>query len=408
MTASRRVAVVGMGTKSPAGLSVGAAVETLRDGRGFAKRVGILVDAQSSVQIACVVEEYDLTPYLSTPFHRRNNRAALLALSAATDAYRDSGLLGEEEERRTAVFVGTASGGLSIVDELTSAALEGRRALSPFTTTKIMANSAAALISVRLGIRGSADTFVTACASGSTALGEAYRRIRDGYADVALAGGVDAPVTPIIVEGFARTGALSLGREDVASTSRPFSIDRDGFVLGEGATFVVLEEWESARARGVRIVGEVLGYAANSDAFHVVKPLADGSMAGKCMSEAIADARLTTADIGHINAHGTGTILNDDAERCAIARIFGRRIPVVAHKGVTGHMLGGSGAFEAALGIACTRNGFLPPIANLTPHQDELVDLVDAERPVRAESVFLSNSFGFGGHNTVLVLRSVA
>jgi len=263
---------------------------------------------------------------------------------------------------------------------------------------------------MRHGWKGPNFCVTTACAAGTHAIGEATRLIHEGAADVVMAGGAEAAITPIAIASFARMGALSTRSDDPARASRPFDPDRDGFVMGEGAAFLVLERWDRAEARGARIYGEILGYGRNSDAHHITAPSPDGSGAVACMELALEDAGLAPAAIGHVNAHGTSTPLNDAAEAEAILKAFaGSPPPVTSTKGVTGHCIGAAGAVEAVAAILASSAGLVPPTANHDRTDPAVtVDIVaGAPRAVNVSGPVLSNSFGFGGHNATLVLSGL-
>ncbi|MFJ3645795.1 beta-ketoacyl-[acyl-carrier-protein] synthase family protein [Streptomyces murinus] len=401
-----RVAVTGVGVKSPAGNTPEEAFQTFLAAKSTAATVDRLVAEAVPVRFACLVPPFEPEAYLTRREARQIDRVTLLALCAAADAVTDARLPGDLPPDRTGVQLGTGIGGLPSMEATALDHGGFPMGMPVHTVPRTMTNSPACRIAMRFGFRGSCTTYATACASGTTALGEAARKIRHGELDVALAGGADAPVTTVIMSGFARMRAVSLRNEEPRLASRPFAADRDGFVVGEGAALLVLERWDLAVARGARIHGEITGYADNCDAFHIVAPHKDGSVAAACMRSALADARLAPSDVGHVNAHGTSTLLNDRAEAAAIDRCFaGQSPPVTALKGVTGHLIGGSGALEAALALRCASGGLVPAIANTrTSSEADLVDLVTgAPRTVRSAPV-LSNSFGFGGQNACLVL----
>ncbi|MER8184401.1 beta-ketoacyl-[acyl-carrier-protein] synthase family protein [Kitasatospora sp. NPDC094015] len=401
-----RVAVTGIGVKSPAGTDLEAAWTTVLKGRPTAATVGRLPEAGLPVHFACLVPEFDLDAYLTHRESRQIDRSTRLLLCAAADAVEDAALPPGTAPDRAGVQIGTGIGGLPSMEEVTLSHADRPRDMPVHTVPRTMANSPATRLAMRYGFRGPCTTYSSACASGTTAVGEAARKIRYGDLDLALAGGTDSAVTTVVMGAFARMRAMSVRNEDPAAASRPFDTDRDGFVMAEGAAVLVLERWDLARARGARIYGEVAGYAENCDAAHVVAPVEDGSVAGRCMRQALADAGLSPADIGHINAHGTSTVLNDRAEARAIDRCFhGQSPPVTAVKGVTGHLIGGSGALEAALALLCAARGSVPAIANLaTSPEADLVDLVIGAPRAIAPAPVLSNSFGFGGQNACLVL----
>lgn len=399
-----RVAVTGLGAKTPAGLTVTEAFAHVLSGKSTARRVDALVG--TAVPFACTVPGFDTTPYFSARHGNGLDRVSRLGLCAAVDAHRDSGLPVDGAGDRWGVFVGTGgSGPVAGTDTAVTAELQGRRGVTAYTVPMLMPSAAAARIAIRFGVRGPAHTYVTACASGATALGEALCAIRAGNLDVALAGGVDSAVAPMTMTAFDRVGALSRRVDDPAGASRPFDADRDGFVMAEGAAFLVLERWEHASARGARIYAELAGYGANSDAYHVVAPAPDGAAAAACMAMAVRDAGIERSDIGHINAHGTSTVRNDAAEAAAVVRCFGPHPPpVTATKGVVGHMIGAAGAFEAVVSVLSIRDGLVPPVANHVSQSDPpIIDVVAGQPRELRPAPVLSNSFGFGGHNTALV-----
>ncbi|WP_441248379.1 beta-ketoacyl-[acyl-carrier-protein] synthase family protein [Kitasatospora sp. McL0602] len=400
-----RVAVTGIGVKSPAGNSLETAYESLLKARSTAVVVDHLVEHDLPVQFACLVPPFDVDAYVTRREARQVDRATVLLLCAAADAVAEAALPTIAPDR-IGVQIGTGIGGLPSMEAVTISHAARPRDMPVHTVPRTMANSAASRLALRYGFQGSCTTYSAACASGTTAIGEAARRIRYGELDAAVAGGVDSSVTTVIVGAFARMRAMSVRNAEPELASRPFDADRDGFVMGEGAAVLVLERLDAARARGARIYGEVAGYADNCDAFHIVAPHEDGEIAARCMRRAVADAGLTPADIGHVNAHGTSTVLNDRAEARAIDRCFaGHPPPVTAVKGVTGHLIGGSGALEAALALLCAARGVVPPIANLTSSPEGgLVDLVAGTPRTVPLAPVLSNSFGFGGQNACLVL----
>jgi 3-oxoacyl-[acyl-carrier-protein] synthase II len=332
---------------------------------------------------------------------RRLDRLHHMAIWAADDALAQAGP-GPAPDR-CAVVVGLGYGAAEFLEAQTNAFnARGLKAVSPLTIPVVMPNSVAAHLSLRYGYRGPSFTHASACAAGAVAIGEALWLLRTGRVDRVLAGGVDAMLTAGVAGFFSRMEAMSTRYDEPTAASRPFDVDRDGLVLGEGAGFVVLER----SAAGVEApLGTILGYATNSDAFHIVAPREDGSGAADCMRAALADAGLEASDIGHINAHGTSTKRNDHAEALAIRSVFGDRpVPVTSNKGVIGHLLGGAGAVEAIATLLSTRHGVVPPIANLT-NPDPDCPLLLADRPMAPSApVGLTNSFAFGGHNASLIV----
>ena len=407
----RRVVVTGMGVKSPAGNDIDTFWATLAAGARTAAGPVERVDASGwPVAFACEVKDFDPEAYFEAKEVRRTDRVALLGFAAAADAIAQAGALGVDPAR-IGVVAGTGVGGLETQEREEIVVYEkGPSRVSPFLVPMMMPNATAATISMGYGYRGPNVCVATACAAGTNAIGEAAHIIRYGHADAMIAGGSEAAITPVAMAAFARMGALSTRRDDPSTASRPFDASRDGFVMGEGAGFLVLETYDNAVARGATILGEILGYGRNADAHHITAPSPDGAGAINCMELAIADAGLTPAAIGHVNAHGTSTPLNDAAEAAAIYKVFnGSPPPVVSTKGVTGHLIGAAGAVEAIAALLAIRNELVPPTANHAERGEGIeVDVVHGSaRPVAATAA-LSNSFGFGGHNASLVLGPAA
>jgi 3-oxoacyl-[acyl-carrier-protein] synthase II len=360
------------------------------------------------VRFACQVKDFDGADYLGPKEVRRVDRNAQLGFAAAIDAVRDCGDTGADPAR-CAVVAGVGIGGLATLEDQEKVLIErGPSRVTPFLVPMMMPNATPAIVAMELGWTGPNICIATACAAGTHAVGEGARLIRDGTADVVLAGGAEAVVVPIAIAAFARMGALSGRHDDPASASRPFDADRDGFVIGEGAAFLVLERFDRAQARGAHIYGEVLGYGRNADAYHITAPSPGGSGATACMQLALDDAGLVPSAIGHVNAHGTSTPLNDASEAEAIIKVFdGSPPPVTSTKGVTGHLIAAAGAVEAVASILALRDGLAPPTANHERTDPEIaLDVISGSpRPLRGP--VLSNSFGFGGHNATLVVGPV-
>ena len=403
-----RIAVTGMGIKCPAGTDVDTVWSTMRAGKSMAAPIDLFDASLLDVRFACQVPDFDPVDYFGPKEVRRQDRVTHLGFAAAADAIESAGEFMTDPER-VAVVAATGVGGLTTLEENCHVFYErGPSRVSPFFVPMMMPNATAGVISMRYGFTGPAFCVSTACAAGTNAIGEGVRLLRDGSSDVVIAGGTEA-FTAVTVAAFARMGALSKRNDDPTAASRPFDIDRDGFVIAEGAAFLVLESMERALARGATIHGEIAGYGRNSDAYHITAPSPGGAGAARCMQLAMDDAGLGPEDIGHVNAHGTSTPLNDAAEAEALHKVFGDTPPpVTAPKGVLGHMIGGAGASEAVISLLILRDGVLPPTANLTTIGDDIgLDVVHgAERPVDARPA-ISNSFGFGGHNASLVLRRV-
>ncbi|MDQ1504449.1 MAG: 3-oxoacyl-[acyl-carrier-protein] synthase, partial [Actinomycetota bacterium] len=317
-----RVAVIGLGVKSPAGNDVATFWETLLAGRSMAANITSFDTTDLSVRFACQVKDFDGADYLGPKEVRRVDRNAQLGFAAAIDAVRDCGDTGADPAR-CAVVAGVGIGGLATLEDQEKVLIErGPSRVTPFLVPMMMPNATPAIVAMELGWTGPNICIATACAAGTHAVGEGARLIRDGTADVVLAGGAEAVVVPIAIAAFARMGALSGRHDDPASASRPFDADRDGFVIGEGAAFLVLERFDRAQARGAHIYGEVLGYGRNADAYHITAPSPGGSGATACMQLALDDAGLVPSAIGHVNAHGTSTPLNDASEAEAIIKVF--------------------------------------------------------------------------------------
>lgn len=401
-----RIAITGGGVKSPAGNDVPSLWDGVLAARARAAPVGSFDVSDLAVRFACEVPAFDTEAYVRAKDARRLDRTTLLGLASGLDAARAAGDVGADPAR-CAVVAGTGIGGLQTLVEQQRVYMErGPARVSPFFVPMMMPNAAAAHLSMALGWTGPSLTVATACAAGANAVGEAARMIRSGGADVALAGGTEASLTPVSIAAFWRMGALSTNNDDPEHASRPFDVDRDGFVMGEGAGFVVLERWDRATARGADILGELLGYGANADAHHVTAPLPDGAGAAACMQEALDDAGVAPADIRHVNAHGTSTPLNDAAEAEAIGKVFGEGgPPVTSVKGVTGHLIGAAGAVEMLTALLSSREGVVPPTANHERTDPAIpVDVVAGEPREIEPGPALSNSFGFGGHNACLVV----
>jgi 3-oxoacyl-[acyl-carrier-protein] synthase II len=386
------IAITGRGVVSSIGEGADAFVDALLE-----RRSGI-VDGMAP----CT--EFDPEAAMSAKVARRSDRYTQLAFAAAMQAAEEAGLPGDVDLERLAILVGTGVGGLKTLEDECRAFVDGgERAVSPHFVPMMMPNAAAGAIAMELGAHGPGFSVSSACATGSHAIGEAKRMLERGEADVVVAGGTEAAITPLCVAAFKRMGALS--REGV---SRPFDARRDGFVMGEGSGVLVMERAEHARARGARILGYVAGYGASNDAFHMTQPDAEGRGAEKAMRAALADAGVTPEQVGYINAHGTSTPFNDRIETRAIHAVFnGGHPPVSSTKSAIGHLLGGAGAVEAVAALGALQRGLLPPTLNFEePDPDCDLDYIpDGPREAPGLQVALSNSFGFGGQNACLAFR---
>jgi 3-oxoacyl-[acyl-carrier-protein] synthase II len=408
--ARHRVAVTGLGVKTPAGCDIETFWSTLCEGRSTAAPIRRIDVSELPIGFGCEIADFDPEPYLGYKEARRTDRVAQVGFAAAADALASAGDPASDPAR-CGVVVGTGVGGLITQEEQERELFSrGASRVSPFLVPMMMANATAALVAMKLGWTGPNFCVATACTAGAHAVGEAARLIREGSADTVLAGGTEACLTPIALASFARMGALSGRTDDPGRASRPFDPDRDGFVIGEGAGFLVLERLDKAQARGADIWGELVGYGRNADAYHVTAPSPGGVGAAACMELALADAGLQPSDVAHVNAHGTSTPLNDAAEAEALVKVFGEDgPPVTSIKGAVGHLIGAAGAVEAVTTVLSLRHGLVPPTANHDRTDPELaIDVVAGEpRQVPAGPV-VSNSFGFGGHNATLVLAPPA
>lgn len=400
-----RVAVTGLGIKSPAGCNLDQFWSSLLAGNSSAAPIASFDASDLSVRFACEVRDLDPTDYFNPKEVRRVDRTVHLGVSAAMDAFADAGSP-QIDPARGAIMVGNGIGGLLTLVEQHQILLEkGPSRVSPFLIPMMMPNATAGHAAMQFGWTGPNECISTACAAGTHAVGEGVRLIRDGTSDMVLAGGVESTITPLAISAFARMGALS-GRNDAPQeASRPFDADRDGFVIGEGSGFLVLERWDHAEARGARIYAEIVGYGRNADAYHITAPAPGGAGAVVCMQLALEDAGIEPAAIAHINAHGTSTPLNDLNEAEAICKVFGDTPPpVTSIKGVTGHLIAAAGAAEAVTTCLALTNGLVPPTANHgTTDPDIHLDIVSGS-PRSSSGPALSNSFGFGGHNAAVVL----
>ena len=405
----RRVVVTGMGVKSPAGQTVEDMWSGLLAATSAAAPVTLFDAVDHSVDFACEVTGFDAVAYVGPKEVRRTDRTALLGLAAAADAIAaaTSAAPFGVDPVRCGVVAGSGIGGIrTLEDQVISYAEKGPGRVGPFLVPMMMANATAALVGIHNGFTGPNTAVATACATGAHAIGDGARLIRDGMADVVVCGGTESCITPVTMAAFARMGALSKN-PDHAAASRPFDDDRDGFVMGEGAAFLVLEPYEQAVARGAEILGEVAGYGMTCDAHHITAPVEDGSGAVAAIEIALADAGLAPSAIGHVNAHGTSTPHNDSAEAAAIAKVFGAgSLPITSVKGVTGHLIGAAGAVEAVATLLSVDRGIVPPTAN-HHHTDLPVDVVAGEPRTIERTPAVSTSFAFGGHNVALVLAPV-
>jgi len=408
---TRRVVVTGVGLVSPLGIGTRETWDGLMAGRSGAGHVTRFDASDFSSRIACEVKGFDPLDYADRRDARKMDTFIQYALAASLFAAEDAGLESPlEHPDRVGVIISSGIGGFETIEREHRKLLEkGPRRISPFFVPAMVVNLAAGWVSIRLGARGPNSAMATACSAGAHAVGEAFRLVRYGHADVMVAGGAEATITPMCIGGFASMKALSTRNDEPERASRPFDRDRDGFVVGEGAGILILEEREQALARGAPLYAEVLGYGMSGDAFHITAPAADGGGAVRVMQAALAEAGASPEDVDAVNAHGTSTPLNDRIETAAIRRVFGGhadRLAVSSTKSMTGHLLGGAGGLEAGISCLTLRHQVLPPTINYeTPDPDcDLDNVPNTARPATVRSV-LSNSFGFGGTNVSLLFR---
>lgn len=414
MSAQRRVVITGVGSLNPLGDSMAASWPRLVAGESGIGPITQFdpVEAGLETRIAGEIKGFDPADHMDARAARRMDRFAQLAVAAALEAVAAARLaVGDQNRDSIGVFFATGVGGLTTIVEQEQARLnKGPKRVSPFTVPALMANAAAAQIGLTLGVRGPGLATASACASSNDAIGMAMAAVQLGWTDAVIAGGSEASLVPLAFAAFNRAGALSTRFNSCPErASRPFDMERDGFVLGEMATALVMEDLDHARRRGARVLAEVAGYGASMDAYHLVAPPPDGDGAVRAMRAALANAGLDPSEIDYISAHGTGTPLNDAVETAAIKQVFGDRayeIPVSSIKSMVGHSAGGCGALEAAVCAYALEDGVLPPTINYE-HLDPQCDLDYVPNLARRRQIrtALSNNFGFGGHNACLILR---
>jgi len=408
----RRVVVTGMGAITPVGNDVATTWRALLDGKSGAAPITHFDAANFQVKFAAEVKDFDPLAYMDRKEAKRADQFTQYAVGAASQAMTDAGLAKQNgmDPDRIGVIVGSGIGGLRSFEEQHDVYRQrGPGKISPFFIPMFISDIAAGVVSMRFNAKGPNYATVSACATSAHAIGDAYRTIQYGDADVMITGGAEATVTPMAIGGFANMKALSERNDSPETASRPFDATRDGFVMGEGSGMVILEELEHARARGARIYAEIVGYGATGDAYHLTAPAPGGEGAQRAMKRALKDASLGPEDIQYINAHGTSTPANDLNETQAIKAVFGdsaKTVNVSSTKSATGHMLGAAGAVEFLVCALVVGNGIIPPTINYeTPDPECDLDYTP-NKPVRREvNAALSNSFGFGGHNTTLAVK---
>ena len=408
---NRRVVITGMGAVSSFGCGADRLWQSIKQGKSGISRIERVDVSDLPTQVGAEVKDFDPSQFLEKKELKRMDRFAQYALAATQMALEDARIdLAAVNKERIGAMVGTGIGGIESIEEQHSVLLEkGPSRISPFLVPMMLPNMAAGLIAIKYGIKGFTECTVSACASSTNAIGDAYKIIQRNDADMMIAGGTEASITRLALAGFCAMKAMTTNL-DAATASRPFDLERDGFVLGEGAGILFIEELEHALQRGAAIIAEIVGYGCTNDAFHITAPPEGGAGAAQCMKLALADAQIQPEAIGYINAHGTSTPLGDKFETSAIKTVFQQHayeMAVSSTKSMTGHLLGAAGAMEAIITASALKDGFLPPTINYKTSDPECdLDYVPNEGKPAALSYALSNSFGFGGHNATLVLKA--
>lgn len=406
----RRVVITGMGTVNPLGNSVADSWKRVRANQCGIGEIKSFDTSDFPVKLAGEVKDFNPDEIIGKKEARRMARFTQLAVAAADEAVKDSGIdFKTEDTERCGVIVSSGIGGLSTIEEEHAKGMEkGFSKVSPFFIPMAISNMSAGQIAIRFGLHAMCSCVVTACAGGNNAIGDAFRQVRDGYSDVMVCGGSESCITALGVGGFASLKALNT-TDDVARASIPFDKERNGFVIAEGAGILVIEELEHAIGRGAKIYAELCGYGANCDAYHITAPDPEGNGGAKCMSLALSDADMSPEDVDYINAHGTSTHMNDSCETKAIRKAFGSwadKLMVSSTKSMTGHMLGGAGAVEAVFTTLAVKEDFVPATINYkVPDEECDLDVVPNEGRNTLVRAAVSNTLGFGGHNASLVIR---
>jgi 3-oxoacyl-[acyl-carrier-protein] synthase II len=408
---NHRVVVTGIGIISPVGLDAVTTWDSLINGRGGVDNITLFDASAHTTKFAAEVKGFDPNKYIDRKLVRRMDRFTQLAVAASQEALRDSQLQIDDNNRNDiSVMVGSGIGGLGTLSEQLKILNEkGPDRVSPFLIPMMISDMAGAQISINIGAKGANVCSTSACSSGSDAIGNAYEILKRGDGVAIITGGAEAVITPIGVAGFNAARALSTRNDDPKTASRPFDAQRDGFVIGEGAAILVLETLEFAKQRGAHILAEILAYGASSDAYHITSPTESGEGAVRAMKMALRKAEIAPTDVDYINAHGTSTELNDRVETKAIKTVFGEyayKVPISSTKSMTGHMIGAAGAIEAAICVLTIQNGIIPPTINYAnPDPDCDLDYVPNVARRANVKTTLSNTFGFGGHNSCLIIR---
>jgi len=410
-----RVVITGLGAVTPIGIGKDEFWKGLLEGKNGIEKITRFDASEYGAQIAGEVKDFDPAAFIDKKEAKRMDRYAQFAVAAAKLAIEDSGIELEKENcDRIGTYIGAGIGGIETMhNQYEKLFAKGPSRISPFFIPMMIANLAAGHVAIQFGLHGPSECVVTACATGTNCIGDAFRVIQRGDADAMIAGGTEASISPAAVAGFAAMKALCMDHnDDPAHASRPFDKNRSGFVMGEGAGIVMLESLEHAKARGAHIYAEVIGYGANSDAYHMTSPAPHGTYQAKCMQLALDDAGMKASEVDYVNAHGTSTHLNDEGESEAIKAVWGeaaKEVSVSSIKSMTGHLLGAAGGVEAIATALTVENDMMPPTMNYET-QDEGLDLDYVPNKAKAKTVraAMSNSFGFGGHNACLLLKKYA
>ncbi|MBC8016737.1 MAG: beta-ketoacyl-ACP synthase II [Sporomusaceae bacterium] len=407
----KRVVITGLGAVTPIGIGKEEFWQGLLAGKSGVTKITRFDASQYSTQIAGEVKNFDPSQYIDKKEAKRMDRYTQFAVAASKMAFEDSGINLETEDReRIGTMIGTGIGGMDTLDEQFKNLFDkGPGRVSPFFVPMMIGNMAAGQTSITFGLQGPCSCVVTACATGTNAIGDAFKVIQRGDADVMVAGGTEAAISPIAMAGFCSMKAMSTRNDEPEKASRPFDKDRNGFVMGEGAGIVIMESLEHALARKATIYAEVIGYGFNADAYHITAPAPEGAQAAKCMAMSLRDAGIAPEAVDYINAHGTSTPMNDKNETLAIKSLFGAhayKLAVSSTKSMTGHLLGASGGIECIATVLTLINDIIPPTINYeTPDEELDLDYVPNVPRKKVVNVALSNSFGFGGHNATILLK---
>ena len=408
---NQRVVITGMGVVSPIGIGVKNFVSALFAGENGVDRITHFDPSSYRSQMAGEVKDFDPSRYFSSREAKHMDRFTQFGMVAAQEAIQQAGLEVEKEDlTKIGVLIGSGVGGLLTIEKEKTVLMEkGPQRVSPFLVPMLITDIASAQVAIKYGFSGPNFSISTACATGNHAIGEAFKIMQRGDAEVMIAGGAEAAITPLGLAGFCSMRALSTRNEEPAKASRPFDRERDGFVIGEGAGVVVLEELERASRRGACILGEIMGFGMSDDAYHITQPIQDGSGIRKAMANALADAKILPEKVDHINAHGTSTPFNDRTETLAIKAVFDRhayKIPISSTKSMTGHLLGATGGVEIIACVLSLQEGLVPPTINYEfPDPDCDLDYVPNQTRETKIEIALSDSMGFGGHNSVLIVN---